>query len=273
MSNENLLLSQLDGFIRTTGTATFRIGDRSITLDLANRHERAYAATLLLHVRHPQSDIDTFLFKHFVAPGDSVLDAGANIGFTALEFMEVGAKKVIAVEPVPELFKRLSTVSDDQIIAVDRAISSNRGYAEITVSRTHNQGSSLKSEILEMFPAIFGDSPQKVVVSLTTIDDLAEQYGHFDVWKLDIEGAEIDALHGAIKTLREHPPRAIITELFGDFAGPFISCIAQTHPHAYRAFIRTSDYQLELADASTATSDKYYFTSPMYVFLREPIVD
>ncbi|MDR5797264.1 FkbM family methyltransferase [Caballeronia sp. LZ008] len=264
-----LHLSQIEAFVKSHGTATFTLAGRNITFDLSNRHERAYAATLLMNVQYPQSDLDSYLFKRFVRPGDAVLDAGANIGFTALECLDAGARKIVAAEPVPELFRRLQMVAGGEIVAIDQAISDAPGSAEIIVSVTHNQGSSLKSEITEMFPSVFGDNPRKVTVELTTIDRLVEQHGSFDVWKLDIEGAEIDALRGANRTLAERPPRVIITELYGDFMQEFYDYIAPTHPFAYRAFIRRSDYGLALVDHRTPATDEYHGNSPMYVFATD----
>lgn len=271
MSETMLHLSQLENFIRSKGTATFQLAGREISFDLRYRHERAYAATLLLNIQYPQVDIDSYLFKRFVKRGDSVLDAGANIGFTALECIDVGARLVVAVEPVPELFQRLLAVSGGEIVAINKAVSAAAGSAEITISLTHNQGSSLKREITDMFPSVYGDQPRRIKVELTTIDKLVETYGPFDIWKLDIEGAEIDSIRGGLKTLNEHPPKTIITELYGDFMPQFRNAISPSHPHAYRAFLRLSDYSLALVDYRTPESALYHGHSPMYVFSTEPL--
>lgn len=271
MSSTTLPFTQIEPFIRTQGQSTFAFAGRQITLHLQHRHERAYAAKLLMNVAYPQSDIDSMLFQRLVQPGDTVLDAGANIGFTALECLDAGAKLVVAVEAVPEIFQRLEHIAGGEIIAVGKALSDAPGTAEITISASHNQGSSLKDEISHMFPAVFGEAPRKVAVQLTTIDHLVQEFGHFDIWKLDIEGAEVDALLGAKMALSERPPKCIITELYGDFIDQFRSVISSTHPHAYRAFIRISDYSLVLLPADTAQSDDYYATSPMFVFSTERI--
>lgn len=271
MRTPALPLGQIDSYIHTQGQVTFALAGRPICLDLQHRHERAYAAKLLLKLEYPQSDIDSMLFKRFVRVGDAVLDAGANIGFTALECLDAGASKVVAVEAVPEIFSRLEQVAGGPIVAVGKALSHAPGTADMLVSVTHNQGSSLKDEISQMFPAIFGDQPRKVTVELTTIDHLAEQFGHFDVWKLDIEGAEVDALRGARQTLAQRPPRIIMTELYGDFLRDFHTVISPSHPFAYRAFIRVSDYSLVLTDYATPQSDAYYPTSPTFVFSTEAI--
>jgi len=263
--------SDLEGLIRTSGTATFLLAGCPITFDLANRHERAYAARLLLDVRHPQADIDQFLFRRLIRDSDTVLDAGANIGVTALECLEAGARRVIAVEALPALYERLSKLSSPRLVPVKEAISASVGQSEFFVSTSHNQGSSLNPEMIEIFPAVFGDELQKVRVDLTTIDRLSAQFGAFDVWKLDIEGAETDAVKGASRTLSENPPRVIIAELYDRFYGEFHDSIKATHPHAYRAFIPLDRYELELRPVVLGFPEGVQHTSPMYVFSRTPL--
>lgn len=271
MTPSAIPLGQIDAFIRTQGQVAFTFAGRTISFDLRHRHERAYAAKLLFNLAYPQSDIDSMLFKRFVRPGDTVLDAGANIGFTALEFLDAGASKVVAVEAVPDIYGRLEQLAGDGIITVGKALSSAPGLAEITISTSHNQGSSLKAEIAEMFPGVFGDQPSKAEVTVTTIDELVRQFGNFDLWKLDIEGAEVDALHGARKALNTSPPRVILTELYGDFKQQFQEVISASHPFAYRAFIRVADYSLVLTDHATSQSDDFHATSPTFVFSTEEI--
>ncbi|WLE62902.1 FkbM family methyltransferase [Burkholderia plantarii] len=270
MSKREILHTEIEANIRDSGKVSFEIGAIPITLDLSHRHERYYAASLLLELRYPQGDVDRALFRRFVQPGDQVLDAGANIGVTALELLETGARRVIAAEPVPALFARLAMLPAVRVVAVDQAISGGIGQAAMTISLAHNQGSSLKDEVLALFPYIFGDQHQRIEVGTTTIDALRDAHGAFDIWKLDIEGAEVDALAGARRTLAEAPPRAIIAELFGDLRHPFQAGVQATHPHGYRAFLRKSDYALELVDIDTEPGDTYHHTSPMFVFCREP---
>ncbi|MGP8474584.1 FkbM family methyltransferase [Burkholderia sp. PR2] len=200
MSTRDTLYTEIEERIRDSGKVTFEIGTIPITFDLSHRHERYYAASLILDIRYPQGDIDRGLFRRFVKAGDQVLDAGANIGVTALELLEAGAHRVISAEPIPEVHARLAGLATDRIVPEDRAISSDAGHATMTVSLAHNQGSSLKDEVLALFPYIFGDTYHRISVRTTTIDALQSEHGAFDIWKLDIEGAEVDALSGGTET-------------------------------------------------------------------------
>ncbi len=75
-STSPLFYSDLERHIRCDKRLTFHLAGHSLELDLSFKHERAYAAKLMLNLRHPQFDLDEFLFKRFVKPGDTVLDAG-----------------------------------------------------------------------------------------------------------------------------------------------------------------------------------------------------
>lgn len=258
--------------IRNSGSVSFDIDGCALNLDLSFHHERLYACKLLLNVQYPQADIDTMLISRLIQKDDIVLDAGANIGFTALEFTLAGAAMVVAVEPVDAIYQRLSKLNHRRIFALCSAISSKNGTQDILISNSHNQGSTLKAEIKDIFPSIFGEHPSYEKVTVTTIDELSEQYQPFDVWKLDIEGAEADALLGAQISLKKHPPRLIIAELYGKFYAEFLELVAPTHPFSYRAFIRHEDYKLVLMPSNTeADSDKYCHHSPMYVFTRDEL--
>lgn len=272
MSAKEILYSEIEGSIRASGKVTFEIGSIPITFDLSHRHERYYAASLLMDIRYPQGNIDRALFRRFIKAGDQVLDAGANIGVTALELLEAGARRVIAAEPIPELFTRLRDLATNRIVPIDKAISADVGQATMTISQAHNQGSSLKDEVLALFPYIFGDTHRKIVVQTKTIDALRDEHGAFEVWKLDIEGAEVDALSGGIETLRHYPPRIIIAELFGDLRHEFRKRLDETHPYGYRVFLRKLDYGLEFVNVNAEPDETCHHTSPMFVFSNEPVV-
>lgn len=108
-------------------------------------------------------------------------------------------------------------------------------------------------------------------INTTTIDRLVEEHGRFDVWKLDIEGAEIDALRGAISTLKLCPHRIIFAELYADALVGFYQLVSATHPYVYRVLIAIQSYQLHLCDPTLQNVDGFYQTSPMYVFSQQEI--
>ena len=267
-----ILCSDLDHLLKERGEAKFNIANCDIVLSLDNPHERRYAACLSAKLKYPQYDIDTLLMKRFVRFGDVVLDAGANIGLTALHFLEYGASRVFAVEALPWLAQRIREIGSDKIITIEAALSDKEnGFVEMAVSKAHNQGSTYDRAVMERFSHIFGNEVQFVRAPTATIDALGDVY--FDIWKLDVEGAEIDVTKGAISTLQKKPPRLIIAELWDDRLSQFREAVSGTHPYVYRAGIFRSSYELHLSQLAEfeANQENYYSISPTYVFSRKPI--
>ncbi len=269
-----LYYTDLAPFFHCRGIVSVKIDGDIVEFDASYPHERQYIAKLLLDVKVPQADIDTALFKEFVCEGDRVIDIGANIGFTAIECLNFGASSVVAVEPVPALFERLlKNTRGRSIFPLSVAISNFSGWSDMTISKLHNHGSTLKCDILRIFPQVFGGEHEIVRVAVSDLDSVIDQHGRFDLWKIDAEGAEIEVLQGAGKALSQSPPRVIIAEVYDDFLGDFLKVIARTHPYGSRAFIRKNDYGLELVNVRASGSDAYEKTSPMYVFAREKLFD
>lgn len=57
---------------------TVEIGGTNLRLDMRNSHERSYFAA----VGARTVSVDELIARKFVKPGDTILDAGANIGLT-----------------------------------------------------------------------------------------------------------------------------------------------------------------------------------------------
>lgn len=261
-----MLINDVEHLLRDEGEITVRRAGVRLTLDLRHPHERRYAACAVLSLAYPQLDIDSLLTRHVIRPGDAVLDLGANIGVTALEFLAAGASRVVCVEPVRALVERLEALDDDRLTIIRGATGSRSGEIELTLSTAHNQGSSYSPGVMAMFPGVFGEGPVKETVPMVTVDVLP---ANCDVWKLDVEGAEIDTLIGARKALAEYPPRAIIAEIFDPFLDEVRSMLQPTHPVQRRAAIRRDDYSLALIEPDDFESEAYHQTSPMYLFQKD----
>jgi FkbM family methyltransferase len=266
------LYAEVEHLLKNTGLIKVQIDDFTFSLDLSFRHERAYAAKLILDVQHPQCDIDEFIIRRVMRTGDRVLDAGGNIGFTAWQMFKAGASEVVSLEPVPAIYERLRSLRNPGFHAVNMAIASTTGTRQLFLSMAHNQGATLEKAMTTVFPSVFGECPETINVPLTTIDALTLQFGGFDVWKLDIEGSETAALLGARTALANNPPRIIFAELYDEFRADFLRIVNQTHAHAYRAFIDRGTYGLILTDPDTPNGTDFHTTSPMYVFSRQSLL-
>lgn len=267
-----MFYTEIEGSIRNHGHAYINVNNIPVKLDLTNPHERRYAACSVLNLEYPQYDIDRMLIQKFVRKGDNVLDAGANIGLTALLFLESGAASVTAIEPLPDLYRRIKDLNCDGIKPLKAALSDKEGLIDLYVSEAHNQGSTYDIESVNMFRHIFSEEIKKICVPKITIDGIN---GNFDIWKMDIEGAEKDALVGAEKTLKSNPPKVIFSELWGDKFDEFYAVIKHTHKYAYRAVISKHDYSLKFINPSDylRVENEYHSISPTFVFLREELTN
>lgn len=143
-------------------------------------------------------------------PGDVFFDIGANIGFFSL----IAAKRVAAegnvysFEPIPSnvaLIRRNAELNSLRTIRVfSEAVGSKSGRAELVVTK-HIGGAALAS--VELPP----DARSRMTVDIVTVDDAVTRHGLRPptLMKIDVEGAEIDVLRGAIGTLRAHKPKLI----------------------------------------------------------------
>lgn len=176
-------------------------------LQLDNKHEHQYARTL----EAGAGCIDSAIFREFGQTGDTVLDAGANIGFVSLRLLELGAGHIHAFEPVPSLFLRLAQIAHEKVSVYPFALGAAHADQEITLSTRHHQGNSLNAKEIEDHPHVFAGG-EKISVPVRRLDDLFRNTT-FDFMKVDIEGSEAAFLNGAETTFKDRKPRAIQLEL------------------------------------------------------------
>jgi FkbM family methyltransferase len=257
------------------GEVELAVGGVALRFDCSQPHERRYLVRELFGLPHPQADIDSFLLRLLVRPGDICLDAGANIGVTAVEMLRLGASRVFAFEPVPVLAARLRRIADARLRVSEIALGKTVGPAEMLLSATHNQGHTLKDGMALRFPKVFGSEPKRVPISVASIDSLdkGRRSGKFGaVWKIDVEGAELDLIQGAVRTLRRSPPRGLFCETY-DPPQPLLEALGKDWL-PYRAFIAREPYGLVLGPVEMQQDAALHFTvSPTFLFLHAAQLD
>lgn len=133
--------------------------------------------------------------------GDVFYDLGANAGFYAvIAAREVGSDgHVYAFEPTPELADRVRYNADingfENLTVVEAAVCNQNGQIEFG-----SEGFDVKNSIN------LADSENTIEVRAITLDEWAKAQRPPDLIMIDIEGAELDALRGAIALIREHRP-------------------------------------------------------------------
>jgi FkbM family methyltransferase len=137
-----------------------------------------------------------------IKEGDIVVDAGAFTGdFTVYASRKVGSRgHVLAFEPDPNNLRRLNRNLRGELKNVTII---EKGLWINTDTLTFRMGDSgLTSGTTAMDS---GSKASDISVNVTSLDEELRRRGihHIDVLKMDIEGAEIEALMGAQNTLRD----------------------------------------------------------------------
>ena len=251
------------------------VGTTWLTLDLRNKHEQSYFSYSVTGQRHPQAEIDDLLLQKYMTAGARLLDLGANIGFTALRALEIGYDKVVCVEAVPPLYERLKEVASDSLTAHNFAAGNENKMVDFYISKTHNQGSTYDIDTVNRFRHIFGDDLSTVQVQMVTLDDFTTD--SFDVWKIDVEGAELDVLQGASKSLEARAPKVILVEIFdttvlkkaADLLRPYFKNAYRALVIKDRAEVVLLPMDMETMQVEVGDVSKFANTSPMFVFTND----
>ena len=146
------------------------------------------------------------LVRALLRPGDTFIDAGANLGwFTLLASRAVGPTgRVVAFEPSRRIFDHLERHVALNALANVRlepaALSDENGVA--TLSGISEQNAGLGSILPPAAGSPPGASAAETVKTVRLDDYLAEHdLGRIRLMKIDVEGAELKVLRGARKAL------------------------------------------------------------------------
>jgi FkbM family methyltransferase len=145
--------------------------------------------------------------RQIVKPGMRVVDGGAHVGYYTLRMASwVGRSgRVEAFEPNPVLMRRLRrSVAvngfGDRVRLHEAALLDRNGEAEFGFRHDLSGGGAIEGAG-ERFP-----------VTTVTLDTALADTAQVDVLKLDLEGAELRALRGALRLVAASPRIAIVLE-------------------------------------------------------------
>lgn len=159
-----------------------------------------------------------------IAPGDVVLDLGANIGAMSHRFLSDGAKHVVAVEPFPAnvemVRKNLSTFEPSRYTILEAAVVGAGSGDTIEINTTDTNFGMISRVRHDVDYAVITGS---LTVGTEKFSTLVEHYRP-DAIKCDIEGGEMDFLED-LAALPAHVTRlaiewhAFAEDLEGMFGG------------------------------------------------------
>jgi FkbM family methyltransferase len=186
----------------------------------------------------------------YLKGGGVLYDIGANVGF----FTVLGARLagptglVYAFEPVPEnaAYVRLNVRLNGfrNVRVIEKAVSSQSGPGELWVAE-YSGGAALTTT------AMPPDAKTTIAIEVVSIDDLVplRNWRLPTVVKIDVEGAEMDALKGMLRTLREARP-VVVYEIDDGKPEGF-----ERKYHACEEFLQQAGYRVQRLEESYADSD------------------
>jgi FkbM family methyltransferase len=154
------------------------------------------------------------LIQRYLNPGDLFVDVGANVGLHTIAAARAmqGTGKIIAFEPL-EATKRLleKTVRINgfsEIVEIHwAAVSNQSGYEDLSRGAMNGHHPLYASEGPHQFPS--------VPVPTVRLDDVIGKDDAVSLLKIDVEGAELNVLRGAVETVKNNPDLALIVEFGG----------------------------------------------------------
>ena len=164
----------------------------------------------LYRYRVTYCDEDFEILRRFLTPGDTFVDCGANVGqFSLVAARLVGdAGRVIAFEPVPEVraapLRNVAVNGLANVAVLDVALGSANGTSAFYAT---SDGGGLSS-----FAPRDRASAREIRVDVKRLDDCIPDDVRRPVplVKLDVEGAELSALHGAMQLLNRDRPAWLV---------------------------------------------------------------
>lgn len=149
--------------------------------------------------------------QRLLQPGDTFFDVGANAGFFTL----IGARLVgrqgccIGFDPLPENHESITEQIALNDLSNCQAVALAVGERELRAAFCYEQPGASTAHL-----GTPTSGEHHIEAQVITLDAACAEFGTPDVIKLDIEGAEVAALRGASRLLREIRPAWLI-ELHG----------------------------------------------------------
>jgi FkbM family methyltransferase len=141
-----------------------------------------------------------------ISPRDVVLDCGAHLGVYTRWALAKGAALVVAIEPGHnqlECLKRTfaSEIDAKRVVVLPKGVWNTQGKLNL-----YDRGDTAVATLLGSGTPVIG------TVEVTTIDEIVStlRLERVDFIKMDIEGAEQQAVSGARNTLLRHKPKLAI---------------------------------------------------------------
>lgn len=190
----------------------------------------------------------------YLSKGNTFVDIGAHFGyFTLLAAQLVGnTGKVLSIEPAQGTFELLQTnvAGKDNIKVYHNAVSDkieSVSFFEFPV--LYSEYNTLNAEQFENSNWIAKHPPVKNTVQAVTIDSFLQEHDLVpDMIKMDIEGAEIQAMVGGMKTWENSAPIIIMEYLLMNEKNSYKEAVNILRGHGFEAYMIDDEGELVLVE-------------------------
>jgi FkbM family methyltransferase len=181
---------------------------------------------------------DVSIFENLLAPGQTAIDVGANLGFvTTMLASIVGPRgRVVSFEPSRMVFEKLQKTiaanSLTQVVALNVGCGAASSVERLQqVSRSSGNAS------------IVAAGSDATEIRIERLDDVAEVWSSpVALLKIDTEGYEPEVIEGARRLLAEHRP-VIYMELGGDYLASTLRSVELLTENGYDTeHVRSTDW-------------------------------
>jgi spore maturation protein CgeB len=181
-------------------------------------------------------------YRSFLGPGDLCFDVGAHRGRRTDLFLGLGAR-VVSVEPQPRCVKILTDKYRDrpEVVIVPKGLAAEPGVRSLRLCEASDAISTFSDE---WQTGRFHDErwDTAVDVPMTTLDSLIKEFGRPQFCKIDVEGLEVEVLHGL-----SEPIPAIAFEFTHEFMRNARTCVGLLQSLGYTEFDYTRGESFDLA--------------------------
>jgi FkbM family methyltransferase len=158
--------------------------------------------------------------------GGYILDVGANIGYTSTLFISRLSKgfKLFAFEPEARNFEQLKramrrTGRQEEVVALQAAVGSKDGTAELKINRDHHADHRIVSEDTSSAgreaSSKSAEQQSYVSVPLRSLDSVMREYGALSpvsFVKIDVQGYELPVFQGMEELIKANPGLTVAFE-------------------------------------------------------------
>ena len=143
-------------------------------------------------------------FAPLLPPSALCFDIGANHGEHTAAFLSLGARRVVAVEPQPEIAEFIINALPNEIrrgtlVVRAQAVGPQRGVAKLFPAQDPHKSMSTLSTLFRDISRDNGgrwEEAAAIDVEVLTLDSLIDEFGVPDYIKIDVEGFDLEVLRG-----------------------------------------------------------------------------